>query len=370
MRKRRLFWAVWLIAAAMLWFFENNAATLALLLSSVLLPLLSILSAGHSARRLQPGLHAAAEQNALRAAVSVRAPALFSRIVGRAVCENRLTREVAETALAFPQRLSGTTEAAFAADSAHCGTLRLRAEVWAEDLFGLWRSPAVDGGEDFLTIYPLLFAPQITLTENTTLSDESERYSATRPGSDPSETFSIREYRPGDPIRQIHWKLSGKTDQTMLRELGLPVVNRTLLLFRNLLAPGASISPDEADALATVFLSVSHALLSDGCAHTAAFAEGDRFMLLDVQNEAELRAMESRFLTISWETDDGALERLLAQTRYAHVAIVSAAPVGDGLCRDNRVTVLTTAQEAGASAYITVPFTPEGCRTQLSYLEL
>lgn len=370
MRKRRLLWAVWLIAAAMLWFFENNAATLALLLASALLPFLSILSAGRAARSLRPALRAEAGQGSLRAAVTLRAPTLFCRAAGHALCENRLTRERAEMALSFPQRLSGAAEAAFSADSAHCGTLRLRAEVWTEDLFGLWRSKAVDCGEDYLTIHPQLFAPRVTLTENAALSDESERYSAARPGSDPSETFSIREYRPGDPIRQIHWKLSGKTDQTMLRELGLPVVNRTLLLFRNLLAPGESVPPETADAMATVFLSVSHALLADGCAHTAAFAEGDRFVLLDVQNEAELRDMEARFLTLSWEADDGALARLLAQARYAHVAIVSAGLPEEGLCRGNRVTVLTAAQETGAAEYVTIPFTPDRCAAQLSFIEL
>ena len=39
---------------------------------------------------------------------------------------------------------------------------------------------------------------------------ESFKYSKDRPGDDPGETYDIREYRSGDSIRQIHWKLSGK----------------------------------------------------------------------------------------------------------------------------------------------------------------
>lgn len=38
------------------------------------------------------------------------------------------------------------------------------------------------------------------------------------PGDDPGETYDIREYRSGDSIRQIHWKLSGKLDDIMIRE--------------------------------------------------------------------------------------------------------------------------------------------------------
>ena len=47
---------------------------------------------------------------------------------------------------------------------------------------------------------------------------ESFRYSGSRPGDDPGETFDIREYREGDSIRQIHWKLTGKMDRLIIRE--------------------------------------------------------------------------------------------------------------------------------------------------------
>lgn len=39
-------------------------------------------------------------------------------------------------------------------------------------------------------------------------------------GFDPEETVGIRNYMPGDPVRFIHWKLSAKKDELMLRETG------------------------------------------------------------------------------------------------------------------------------------------------------
>ena len=51
MRRNRLGWAAWLLAAAALYFFENNAGTRALLAASVLLPTLSLVCAALSARR-------------------------------------------------------------------------------------------------------------------------------------------------------------------------------------------------------------------------------------------------------------------------------------------------------------------------------
>ena len=39
-----------------------------------------------------------------------------------------------------------------------------------------------------------------------------------KPGDDASETFDIREYRAGDSISRLHWKLTAKRDIPMLRE--------------------------------------------------------------------------------------------------------------------------------------------------------
>lgn len=362
MGKRRLIWAAWLLAAGTLWLFENNAATLAILLCSAAIPCLSIALARREAKRGKVALRASNScpkngEADVRVETNVRA-------VGELRCENRLTGETARFPLRGAQELR--------VKAAHCGTLRLRAEVYAEDAFGLWRSRALPCKEEFVTAEPELFLPRVTLSENTTVISEGERYSQTKPGSDPSETFGVREYLPGDPIRQIHWKLSQKTDATMLRELGLPVVNRTLLVLRNVRAERETVTPEASDAMAEVFLSVSHALVNDGLAHTAAFAEGGQYALAEVQNEADFRAMESRVLTLCWEADDGALSRLLAETPYAHVAIVSAAvpPDAEGYCRGNRVSVLTPEPTGGAPGVFVIPFSAAGYPEELQWIEL
>ncbi len=256
--------------------------------------------------------------------------------------------------------------------SEHCGVLRLHSNVHEEDFFGLWRSKELPSSEEFITVYPTLFFPRVSLSENTTVISDSEQYSRVRPGSDPSETFSVREYMPGDPIRRIHWKLSQKSEHLMLRELGLPVVNKTLLVFRNALCEGETVSPGTADAMAEAFLSVSRALVGAGCIHTAAFAENGRYFLAEVQNEADFASMELRFLSLSWEADGGTLARLLAETPYAHVAIVSDAMPRDAAlyCRGNRVTVLTPNTEGEAEGVYKVLFSQTDYADELQDIEL
>lgn len=50
-------------------------------------------------------------------------------------------------------------------------------------------------------------------------------------GNDVSEILQIREYRQGDNIKNIHWKLSAKSDKVLIKELDCPNDNSILVLF-------------------------------------------------------------------------------------------------------------------------------------------
>ena len=82
---------------------------------------------------------------------------------------------------------------------------------------------------------------------------ESFRYSGNRPGDDPGETYDIREYQPGDSIRQIHWKLSGKLDDIMIREKSFPVDDTVLILAE---AFQAEREPRRAETVAEVLSAI------------------------------------------------------------------------------------------------------------------
>lgn len=369
---------MWLIAAALLYFFENNTGTRVLLVAVLLLPLFSILCAAAAAKtaRITLMVPESCEKGA-KAQCALKLSGNYALWGAAAVCavsaENQLTGEHSVCSLTISGM--GGRKKEYAISSAHCGAIRLRVDhAVLQDWFGLWSSKPLTMSEEYLTVYPDLFPLQIILAEHTTVTAEGDRWSMTRPGTDPSETFAIREYLPGDPIRQIHWKLSQKIDTLMLRELGLPVTEETLLLletsFRTL--PDAKAVDETVSAL----LSASQALAFAGIPHRVGWknrALGE-LELCDIRSEQEFEELRDRLLTAAWGIDDESIgacfQKWCAGSVYAHTAVFS--PHGDtdvvSLCSGNRVTLLLPERMGAASAVgdiHIVTISPE-----LSYLEL
>lgn len=104
-----------------------------------------------------------------------------------------------------------------------CGEIRVEClNVWLCDLFRLFSFRGKKAESFNTVIYPEKVGLQVELTRNFTGSSTEEGMLQNRKGNDPSETFDIREYVPGDDIRSIHWKLSSKTDTLILRESSDP----------------------------------------------------------------------------------------------------------------------------------------------------
>jgi uncharacterized protein (DUF58 family) len=80
------------------------------------------------------------------------------------------------------------------------------------------------------------------------------------PDSDDQQTFdSLREYAPGDPLRDIHWKSSAKRDELLVAEFDEPTGSRQLWV-------GARATDGHADAMAAAAATVAAGALREGFA--------------------------------------------------------------------------------------------------------
>lgn len=151
-----------------------------------------------------------------------------------------------------------------------CGKYRVcLKKIRIYGLSGIFYLSCKRGNDAWLYVMPGLYDTAVTVTEASRhFMGESDIYKDASGGPDASEILQIREFREGDKIQSIHWKMSAKADELMVREnrrpIGCPVV-----LFLDF-----AEKRQRADALLTVVAAVSFALLDQQCAHYITWYSG------------------------------------------------------------------------------------------------
>ena len=126
---------------------------------------------------------------------------------------NQLTGESGESKLTLTAR----KPAELTVPAAHCGRLICRVEgAVCCDLLGLFPLPVRKGPERAVLILPVHL--ELEGKEELAAGENAGTVLRPRPGGGPGEDYDLREYRVGDPLRSVHWKLSSKKDELVVRE--------------------------------------------------------------------------------------------------------------------------------------------------------
>ena len=319
--------AVWL-AALILYFFENNTGTRAVLLISLLVPLFSILCARAAANRQAVTLSVPeTARTGGRIRCRIRTPvsgwtagcSVVFTVTGR----NRLTGESFETEL--PAAHGGET--VFEAESRHCGCLELRVTRAAvQDWFALTRQIREIRTEASVLILPELYP--VSVRTDADPGECSREAGGSRRKAEEPEPGDLRPYIPGDSIRRIHWKLSEKANQTLVRDSSPEALNYTALLLET--ATEGKSEPEAVHDAVRGLLSVSGELAARDIAHAVGWAEYDRAVLADVENEADFQRMQERILSAGTADGSGSIGTLFTQQypdlRFRRVIVYSPYP--------------------------------------------
>ena len=352
----------------------GSSGCLALLCALVMLPFLQLAVNLHCRKTVRAVLRApanAGKNEPFRVVLQIENP---SRLPCGLEVKNLLTgaseRVVRRTAI-LPR---GRSEVALELSSDCCG--RIRTELKSLRLYDcFWLLPVRcgAGAHASVTVQPDTFPMEVRVLANVNSPEESEVYSQEKPGNDLTETFQIRDYREGDSIRQIHWKLSTKYDRLISRDPSLPVT-RSVMVFWDRHA--AQVSRTRQDAQAEVLVSLCRALLAADVQFTLAWNEGGRCILQRAAELDDLIALLPRLLSATARTDgpDGAELYCRTETgsAFAHVVyIAEAAPAALGQMTDGAVTALICG-DGGAAAECAAcrRFLPENCAETLAELEI
>ncbi len=175
----------------------------------------------------------------------------LARLALRLTVENLLTGQTERRRLA----LSGVARrrpVEFAAPTPHCGLLELRADrLRVFDCLGLISLPVPRPKPARLLCRP------VPLPTDPPALPEGLGFPSSGPAAPrgPGEDYDLRAYRPGDPMRSVHWKLSSKWDQLIVRERGASTAPLPLLTLDRF------GGPEELDRLLDKLLGLSQALL-------------------------------------------------------------------------------------------------------------
>lgn len=115
--------------------------------------------------------------------------------------------------------------------SRYCGMIKCSiSELKIYDALGLFSFRKETESSYFVSILPSVY-PLMAMSSKIQQDIKNNIISRTVKGNDPSEFMDVREYRDGDRLARIHWKLSDKYDQIMVKDFGDPISNDVLLLF-------------------------------------------------------------------------------------------------------------------------------------------
>ncbi len=138
---------------------------------------------------------------------------------------------------------------------------------------------------------------------------DSDVFSKKKSGDDPSEVFGIREYQEGDRLHRIHWKLSSKKDQLMIKEFSLPVNCSVDILVDLYVKNGKDMGV--VDAIYETLASVSNHLSLCGILHSVTWYDTENQECIRVHVEEWdhiYDALEALFRSISYQEKDKFLQ--------------------------------------------------------------
>lgn len=289
MCRRRILYGLALIAALLFQIFYDRYLARYVLAGVVSIPILSLLLALPGALGLRLELTGegaeAPRGDAGQWRLRVARPRFWpvSRLDLRLELGNDLTGWTRRERLT--EAGPGAEERQIPVQADHCGRATCRVtRARALDCMGLFAIPVRLPPPAVLLVLPVAVPeaelPAVELPE----APEAPAGNSLVPNGD----YELRDYRAGDPLRSIHWKLSSKRDELVVREWRGE--NRP----RVVLAVDRFGTPEELDRVLDRLYTLSVGLLDRDCPHMVRWqAEGtlrsaavaDRGTLLDCLNE-------------------------------------------------------------------------------------
>ncbi len=148
-----------------------------------------------------------------------------------------------------------------------CGRIRVETEkVLVYGPFHLFCRKKASHQSETLTFLPEIHEAYVSVSRGTRFfAGETDDYEPKAAGQDHSQIYQIREYRPGDRLQMIHWKLTARNNELYVKEASEPV-SYSVGLFMDL-CQIEKTGTFGTEGMIESILSLSNALLEENCHH-------------------------------------------------------------------------------------------------------
>ena len=329
MRRRLAAWGLIILFALIMYLFANETVTLAMLAAVIVVVPASYALLAFTGRHFEVSVtrpQTDAEKSVFTLSMKNGGFLPVASAETEAVCTNLRTGETDILEINKSIRMKGSVKIPVEVTPGNIGRYRLSVSpVRITDSLGLWGRTADCGGAEYITVMPELFDMQLMPAASAAMP-ESDRQSEKSRGSVAGDMTGIRENVPGDPVRNIHWKLSEKTDRMLVKELGVPATDRLLLILDS--AADIAQDPVALNTVATVFASLIHSLRMNDFIFSIAWTDPStgEAVIRRIENEEDETAAANEYLAVPASAPSAfrRIDRNVIESRFAHVVIVGS----------------------------------------------
>ena len=178
-------------------------------------------------------------------------------------------------------------------NSCSCGKFKVNiSQIKIMDYLKLFDvSAKCDKSKDEFLVLPTIRQIHVNGASFNKNKHEWEKYSHTSAGEDTSEVFDVHSFRDGDTIQKIHWKLSAKANEYLVKEFSMPI-EKMIILFVNMYAP-KEYSQEKYDNFLEILSSLSWSMTTGNVHHSVIWYDSkDRCMnMAPIENEKDVYYM-------------------------------------------------------------------------------
>jgi uncharacterized protein (DUF58 family) len=138
------------------------------------------------------------------------------------------------------------------------------ARIQSGDVFGIYEQTLEMGSADYLTVFPEL--AELGLSELPSHDPFGTQSSQRRLFEDPNQPMGVREYRPEDSFKQVHWPATARTGQLQVK-VYQPTAARVVMICLNISTferHWEGVYPELMEALISTSAALVHRYFQEG----------------------------------------------------------------------------------------------------------